>query len=156
MAAEPDTDVMKVEIRKVGDVLIYGGVAVVTLPSGENRPAAFGGVVDGVRVTSDEMIEGRIKCEEGTFLGGDGEQHIEGAGGFVERLLEGLLVFGHGGDRGYGSIQARLAHFTTISNGERGLILKRLGPPVPELTLVVKGIQDGRSIALADPPLETY
>jgi len=51
-------DVMKPEVREVGGVLIYGGVAAVTVPSGvEKRPAAFGGVVDGIRVTGDEMIE---------------------------------------------------------------------------------------------------
>jgi hypothetical protein len=58
MPEDPDTDVMKPEVREVGGVLIYGGVAAVTVPSGvEKRPAAFGGVVDGIRVTGDEMIE---------------------------------------------------------------------------------------------------
>ena len=58
MPEDPDTDVMKPEVREVGGIHIYGGVAAVTVPSGvEKRPAAFGGVVDGIRVTGDEMIE---------------------------------------------------------------------------------------------------
>jgi len=138
MPQDPDTDVMKVEVRKVGGVLIYGRVATVTASPGvEKRPAALGSVVDGIRVTGDEMIEGRIKRDEGAFIGGDGAHNIEAVGGFVKYLLKGLLVFGDGGDRGYGSIQAGLAHFTRISNGEHGLIFKCLGPPVPELLLVV-------------------
>src|SRR5260370_27833853 len=124
MADDHDTDVMKLDIRKIGGVLIYGGVAAVTVPSGvERRPAALGGVVDGIRVTGDEMIEGRIKRDEGAFIGGDSAHNIEGVSGLAEYLLEGLLVFGDGGDRGYGSVQAGLAHFNRISNEERGLIL---------------------------------
>src|SRR6266481_6166538 len=138
MPEDPDTDVMKPEVRKVAGVLIYGGVAAVTVPPGvEKQPAALGGVVDSIRVTGDEMIEGRIKRDEGAFIGGDSAHNIEGARRLAEYLLEGLLVFGDGGDGGYGSIQARLAHFTRISNGERGLILECLGSPVPELFLVV-------------------
>ena len=52
MPEDPDTDVMKAEVRKVGGVLIYRGVAAVTAASDvEKCPAAFGGVVDGIRVT---------------------------------------------------------------------------------------------------------
>ena len=113
---------MKVDVRKVGGVLLYGGVAAITVPSRvEKCPAALGGGVDGIRVTGDEMIEGRIKRDESAFIGGDSAHNIEGARGLAEYLLEGLLVFGDGGDRGYGSIQAGLAHLTRISNGERGI-----------------------------------
>ena len=81
---------MKVDVRKVDGVLLYGGVAAITVPSRvEKCPAALGGGVDGIRVTGDEMIEGRIKRDESAFIGGDSAHNIEGARGLAEYLLEG-------------------------------------------------------------------
>src|SRR5207245_8987879 len=37
-----------------------------------------------------------------------------------------------------------------VDDRQRRLLLERLHPPVPELRLVVKGVQNGRGVALAD------
>ena len=51
--------------------------------------------------------------------------------------------------------QARLAHLHWIDDRQRRLLLKRLDPAVPELRLVVEGIQNGRRVALADAAFDT-
>ena len=43
-----------------------------------------------------------------------------------------------------------MAHFNGIDNRQRGLLLERVDPAVPELSLVIERIQDSRCIALAD------
>ena len=58
---DADADVVKVVVREVGDVpLVFRqGVALVAAATGvEELPAALGGVIDGVRVAGDEVIEG--------------------------------------------------------------------------------------------------
>jgi len=39
--------------------------------------------------------------------------------------------------------------------GSAGLLLERLCPAVPELRLVVEGVQNGRRVALADAAFDT-
>ena len=101
MPDDPDTDVVKIEVREVGGVHIHGGMAAVAVrPGVEKHPAALGGGVDSIPVARDESIEGRIKRDQSALICGDRARQIEGAGGFPEYLLEGLPVFADGGDFG--------------------------------------------------------
>jgi hypothetical protein len=45
---------------------------------------------------------------------------------------------------------AGLTRFDRIDNRQRRLLLERYDPAVPELGLVVEGVQNGRGVALAD------
>src|SRR3989449_4657592 len=121
----------------------------------EELPAALGGVVYGPRVTRDEAIERGVERQLRAFVGRDGAQQIAGVGRTAEDLSEGVLVFRDGGDPGHGSVEARLAHLDGVDDRQRRLLLERLHPPVPELRLVVKGVQNGRGVALADTAFDT-
>src|SRR5256885_158966 len=121
----------------------------------EGPPAAPGGAVDGRRVTSDEAIERGVERQLRAFVGRDGAQQIAGVGRTAEDLSEGVLVFWDGRDPGHRSVKARLAHLDGVDDRQRRLLLERLHPPVPELRLVVKGVQNGRGVALADTAFDT-
>jgi hypothetical protein len=59
----------------------------------EQFPTAFGRVTDGVRLSGDEMIEGRIKGGQRPFLRCNGAEHILLVHGPAEGLQEfGLVV----------------------------------------------------------------
>src|SRR5206468_10392113 len=120
----------------------------------EELPAALGGVVYGPRVTCDEAIERRVERQLRAFVGGDGAQQIAGAGRAAEDLSEGVLVLRDGGDPGHGTVEARLAHLDGVDDRQRRLLLERLHPAVPELRLVVEGVQNGRGVALADTAVD--
>jgi hypothetical protein len=64
--------------------------------------------------------------------------------------LEGLLIFPNRYELGDGSIHAGLAHFKRIDDRQRCLLLERVYPAIPELRLVVEGIQNGRCVAFAN------
>src|ERR1700751_2794905 len=129
---------MKLKVCEVRNVAINGGVAPITLRFGvEKYPATLGGVIYGVRVTGNKVIEGRIKREECTLVGGNRAYHSQTRRILPEYALEFLFVYSNRPERGNGRVQAGLAHFTRIGNRHSSLFLKRLGPPVPELLLVV-------------------
>jgi len=65
--------------------------------------------------------------------------------------LECLLLLLDTGDLRYSRVQVRMPHLAGINNREPGLLLKRLGPAVPELCLVIQGVQNRRRVALANP-----
>ena len=72
MPENTDADVVKVKVREVGGVHIYGGMTAAAVPPRvEKHPAALGGGIDSIRVAGDETVEGRIKRDEGSFIGGD-------------------------------------------------------------------------------------
>jgi len=48
-----------------------------------------------------------------------------------------------------------VTHLKGIDNRVRRLLLERVHPAVPELRLIVEGIQNGRCIALADAAFDT-
>src|SRR5712691_12331920 len=118
-------------------------------------PAALGGGIHGVLVAGDEMIEGRIKRKLRSFVGRDGAQQVGAVGRAAEDVPERLLVFSDGCDLGHRGVQAGLAHLDRIDDRQRRLLLERLHPAVPELRLVVKGVQNGRRVALADAAFDT-
>src|SRR6266496_3043110 len=47
-------------------------------------------------------------------------------------------------------VQAGVAHLNGIDNRQRCLLLEGVHPAVPELRLIVEGVQNGRCVALAD------
>lgn len=48
-----------------------------------------------------------------------------------------------------------MAHLNAVDNRQRRLFLERVDPAVPELRLIIEGVQDGRRIALADAAFDT-
>ncbi len=140
---DPNADVVKVVVAEVGDVPLGLGqrMAFVAAAMGvEKLPAAFGRIVNGVLVTSDEMIERRIKRNLSTLIGCYGAHQIGAVGWVAENAPEGLLIAVDPCDPGHGALQAVLAHFHRIDDRERRLILESLHPAVPELRLVVEGV----------------
>ena len=66
-----------------------------------------------------------------------------------------MLVLFNRCDLRHSGIQVWVPHFNGIDNRQRGLLLERVHPAVPELRLIIESIQDGRGIALADAALDT-
>src|ERR1700756_5116077 len=148
---------MKLKVSEVGNIAINGGLAPITLRFGvEKYPATLGGVIYGVRVTGNKVIEGRIKREERTLVRGNRAYQSQTRRILPEYVLELLFVLSDRPERGNGRLQTGLAHFTRIGNRHSSLILKRLGPPVPELLLVVWRVKYCRRMALPYPPLDTH
>jgi len=59
------------------------------------------------------------------------------------------------GDLGHSGIQVWLGHFNGIDNRERRLLLERVYPTVPELRLVVEGVQNCRGVTLSDAAFDS-
>src|ERR1700751_421393 len=157
MPEDPNADVMKLKVREVRNVAINGGVAPIAFRFCiEKFPATLGGVIYGVPVTGNKVIEGRIKREERPLVRGNRAYQSQTRWIVPEYALEFLFVFSDRPERGNGRLQTGLAHFTRIGNRHSSLILKRLGPTVPELLLVVDRVQYGRHIALPYHPLHTH
>src|SRR6266566_4575518 len=72
----------------------------------------------------------------------------------AEDGTEGLLILGNRCDLRDSSIQVGMAHLNGIDNRERRLLLERVHPAVPELRLIIEGIQNGRGIALANSAVD--
>ena len=90
-----------------------------------------------------------------TFVGCDGSHKVGTIGRAAEYMLECLLVFFDARDLCHGGIQAWLAHLKGIDDRLRRLLLERIHPAVPELRLIVEGIQNGRCVALAEAAFDT-
>src|SRR5258707_14774397 len=120
----------------------------------EQFPTAFCRVADGVCLSRDEMIEGRIERSERPFVGCNGAQHILLVHGPAEGLHELGLVVLVVGDPGYSVSDACRAHLEGIGYRQRHLLLQRIDPAVPKLTFVIEGVQDGWGVALADAAMD--
>jgi hypothetical protein len=117
MPEDPDADVMELKVSEVGNVVFYGGMALVTLRFGvEKYPAAFGGVINGIRVTTDKVIEGRIKRDKRALIRGNCAHQSQTTWVLPEYTLEFPFVFGDHPEHRHGGIQASLAHFTRVSD----------------------------------------
>src|SRR3954449_2051554 len=71
----PYADIMKVVVRKVGDVplLLRQGMTFVTASTGiKELPTPLGGITDCILVAGDERVKGGIKGKLGAFVGRDG------------------------------------------------------------------------------------
>jgi len=90
-----------------------------------------------------------------SLVGRDGTQQVGAVGRVAEDPPEGVLVFRYGRDSVHGSVHARLAHLNRIDDRQCRLLLERLHAAVPELRLVVEGVQDGRRVALAEAALDS-
>src|SRR6266851_643171 len=116
-------------------------------------PAAPSAGINGVPVASNEVVERSIKRQLRSFVGRDGPQQVGAVRCAAENVAEVLLVFRDGCHLSHGSIEAGLAHFKRIDDWQRCLLLQRLHPAIPELRLVVEGIQNSRRVALPDAAL---
>src|SRR5260370_13998524 len=148
-----DADVMKIVVSEDRDVPLGIRQRMTFIAAGlsvEECPTGLGGVVNGVLVAGDEVIEWRIKGYLSAFVGRDGAQQVGTIGRTAKYAVERLLVFLDTRDLRHSRIQVWVTHLNGIDNRERRLLLERLHSAVPELRLIVKGIQNGRCIALAD------
>src|SRR6266576_1332010 len=116
----------------------------------EELPAALGRVVNRVLLTSDEVIERRVKRQLGSFVGGDGAQQVRAVGRAAKDDTESLLIFLDRCDPRHRCIQVGLTHLNGVDNRECSLFLERVHPTVPELSLIIESVQNGWGIALAD------
>src|SRR5947208_3683656 len=153
MSDDPDADVMKVVIDKVGDIprgfcqrMTFVAARLVV----EELPAALGRVVNRVLLSSNEVIERTIKRQLGSFVGRDGAQQVGAVGRAAKDDTESLLVFFDRCDLRHRRIQIGLTHLNGVDNRECRLLLERVHPTVPELSLVIESVQNGWGIALAD------
>ena len=84
------------------------------------------------------------------FVGRDGAHQVGTIGRAAEDGTEGLLVLFNRCDLRHNGVQVWVAHLNGIDNWQRGLLLERVHPAVPELRLIIEGVQNGRCVALAD------
>jgi CheY-like chemotaxis protein len=148
-----DADVVKVIVGKGRDVplLFRERVAFVAAGLGvEQLPAALCRFVDGISIAPNEVVERRIERNLRPFVGCDCAHQIGAIRPPPEDLLETLPVFFDRPDPSYGGIQTGLTYFNRIDDRQRRLLLKRFCSSVPELGLVVEGVQNGQRVALAD------
>ena len=59
----------------------------------EQFPAALGRFINGILISSDEVIERGVERYESSLVGGDGTQQIRAVERAAKDLLECLLVF---------------------------------------------------------------
>ena len=91
MPEDSDANVMKIVIDEEGCILLILGQSMAEVTTGlgiEQFPTAFGRVADGVCLSCDEMIEGRIERSQRPFVRCNGAQHIPLVHGPAERLHE--------------------------------------------------------------------
>ncbi len=157
MPDDADANIVKVVIHEIGDIPLGVGQRMTFIAATlgvEEFPAAFGIVVDRVRVTRDEMIEWRIERHQRTFVGGEGAQQI----GTVDRTAEDVekcpLVFLNTGKISRHALHRGLAHLHRINDRQCRLVLKVSGAAIPKLCLVVERVQDGGGVPLADSTLD--
>src|SRR5262249_28134900 len=122
----------------------------------EKFPAALSRSIDRVLVAGDEAIERRIEGHQRAFVGCDRAHEILAIDWPAKHAAECPLIFidrRKARDRG---VQIRLAHLDWVDDRERGLILERLCPAIPELCFVVESVQNGRRISLSNLTADTY
>src|SRR6201999_3881308 len=91
MAEDADTDVMKIVVHEESCIRLVARQSVAEVATGlgvEQPPTALGRVADGVGVSGDEMVEGRIEGSQGPFVRSNGAQHILLVHGPAEGLHE--------------------------------------------------------------------
>ena len=157
MSEDTDANVVKVVIHEEGWVPLIVRQSVAEVATGlgvEQFPTAFGRVADGVCVSGDEMIEGRIERNQRPFVRCNGAQHILLVHGPTEGLHELGLVVLVVGDPGHGVAEACRAHLEGIRDRQRRLLLERSDPAVPKLMFVIEGVQNGWGVALADAAVD--
>jgi len=74
-------------------------------------------------------------------------------GGRAEDITEGLLILFNRCDLRHRSIQVGLTHLNRIDNCNAACSSRVFTRPVPELRLIVEGVQNGRCVALAGAAL---
>ncbi len=99
---------------------------------------------DGIFLSSEIAVEGRIRCDERLFELRDGI----GDGGLRDALIVDAceLCFVGGVVELFDQIGEVVAHLDRIDDGASGLLLQILGASVPELSEVEKRIEDGWSV----------
>ena len=84
---DADADVVKVVVHEVRDVSLGVRQRMAFITEGlrvEQFPTALGGVIDGVLVAGDEVIERRIERNQRPLVRGDGTQQIRAVHGTAE------------------------------------------------------------------------
>ena len=118
----------------------------------EQFPTAFGRVTDGVRVSRDEMIEGRIKEASVRSYAAMALSISCSFTALPKGLQEFSLVILVARDPRHSITDACRTHFEGVRDRQCRLLLKRGDPAVPKLMFVIEGIQNGWGVALADRP----
>ena len=152
MPDDVDANVVEIVVREVRDVGLRVRQRVAQVAARlaiEELPASLGGVVDRAAVAGDEVVEGRIEGRLRPFVGGDGPEEIRAVGLPPEDAAERALIRLVRGDPGHRRLQGGLAHLDRVDDGQRRLLFERVHAPVPELRLVVEGVEDRGRIALA-------
>src|SRR5215470_11993708 len=70
-------------------------------------------------------------------------------------MTERLIVFRNSRNLGDRVFNGWLAHFARVHDWKRRLFLEGFHTPVPELCIVVKRVENGRSVALAGSAFDT-
>src|SRR5262249_4694949 len=79
MPENSDANVVKIVIHEERCIPLIVGQSMAEVATGlgvEQFPPAFGRVADGVGVSGDEMVEGRIEGRERPLVGCDGAEHV--------------------------------------------------------------------------------
>ena len=135
---DPDANVVKIIIHKESYIPLIVRQSMAEIATGlgiEQFPTAFRRVADGVCVSGDEMIEGRIERNQRPFVRCNGAQHILLVHSPAEGLHELGLVVLVVGDPGHSIADAGRTHLEGISDRQRRLLLERIDPAVPKLTV---------------------
>src|SRR3989440_5723166 len=146
------------QMPRVGRValVLAQRVAFVASATGiEQLPSALRCGIDGIMLACNVVIERRIEGDLRPLVRSDGAYQLGPIGRCAERGAKCLLILRDRCDPCYGGIEARLAHLDSIDDRQRGLLLERYGPAVPELRRLVERVQNGGRIALARAPADT-
>jgi hypothetical protein len=157
MPQDADADVVKIVIHEERCIrlIVRQGVAeVATGLTVEQFPAVHGRVADGVGLSGDEMVEGRIEGSQSLLVLCNSAQHILLVYVPAEGLRELSLIVLVAGNPGHRIADTGRAHLERICDRQRSLLLERIDPAVPELRLVIERIQHGWGVALADAAMD--
>src|SRR5262249_57020056 len=102
---DTDADIVKVVVGKIRDISLLFSQCVALVAAAtcvKKLPTALGGVIDGVPVAGDKVIEGRVKRKLSSLVRRDGTEQVGPVGWSAKDAQEGPPIFLNGCDLCHG------------------------------------------------------
>src|SRR5262249_1759464 len=105
--------------------------------------------IDRVLVTRHEAIERRVESNQRSFVGSNRARQVARVGGMPEHAAEEPIIVRDTANSSDCGIEAALTHLDRMDYWQLRLLLEAGGAAIPELGLIVQGVQNCGCITLA-------